>query len=155
MALEIEHKYLVDNALWKNITPQKSAHIAQAYLCIEPKSTIRIRIKDTQAFLTIKSKSIEDTRDEFEYEIPLSDAQHMMKNMCSNAIEKIRHYYTYEGKLWEVDEFKGDNEGLIIAEIELNKADEDYLIPNWAIKNVSSDRNYANSNLTKKPFIIY
>ena len=72
--------------------------------------------------------------------------------MCSNAIEKIRHYYTYEGKLWEVDEFKGDNEGLIIAEIELNKADEDYLIPNWAIKNVSSDRNYANSNLTKKPF---
>jgi adenylate cyclase len=152
MAVEIEHKYLVDNRIWKNITPEKSAHIAQAYLCIEPKSTIRIRIKDTQAFITIKSKSVEDTRDEFEYEIPLKDAQHMMKTMCSDAIEKIRHYYTYEGKLWEVDEFLGDNEGLIIAEIELNKADEKYLVPEWAVRNVSSDRNYANSNLTKRPF---
>lgn len=152
MAVEIEHKYLVDNALWKKEIPQRSSTIAQAYLCIEPKSTIRIRIKDEQAFVTIKSKSIGDTRDEFEYEIPLADAEHMMKTMCTNTIEKVRHYITYEGKLWEVDEFKGDNEGLIIAEIELNSANEKYSIPAWAIRNVSDDRNYANSNLTKNPF---
>ncbi len=152
MAIEIEHKYLVDNNLWSKITPESSSVIAQAYLCIEPKSTIRIRIKDDKAYITIKSKSVGDTRDEFEYEIPLTDAQHMMKTMCSAAIEKVRHYVTFDGKLWEVDEFRGDNSGLIIAEIELNSADEKYSIPAWAIKNVSDDRNYANSNLTKNPF---
>ena len=150
MALEIEHKYLVDNALWKNITPQKSAHIAQAYLCIEPKSTIRIRIKDTQAFLTIKSKSIEDTRDEFEYEIPLGDAIELYNNFCESRVLKNRYVIEHSGFTWEVDEFMDQNLGLITAEIELKDESVQLInIPDWILEDVTHDDKYKNSNLAK------
>lgn len=152
MAAEIEHKYLVKKDLWGAIVPDKSIVIQQAYLHTEPEKTVRIRIKDTEAFLTIKSINIGATRQEFEYEIPLADAVELISKFCSNLIQKTRHLVQVNGKTWEVDEFDGLNEGLIIAEIELVDEGEKYEIPDWVDRNVTHDMKYANSNLSLKPF---
>lgn len=152
MAAEIEHKYLVKKDLWSAIVPDKSIVIQQAYLHTEPEKTVRIRIKDTAAFLTIKSLNIGATRQEFEYEIPLADAVELISKFCSNLIQKTRHLVQVNAKTWEVDEFDGLNEGLIIAEIELVDEDEKYELPDWVDRNVTYDMKYANSNLSLKPF---
>ena len=152
MATEIEHKYLVNTDIWKNITPNKSVEIRQAYLQTDPEKTIRIRTKDKSGFITIKGKTVGASRLEFEYEIPIADANELINKFCSNLIEKTRHLVIHDNNTWEVDEFKGLNEGLIVAEIELTSEDEKYSIPNWVDKNVTDDLRYANSNLTIKPF---
>jgi adenylate cyclase len=152
MATEIEHKYLVNTDIWKNIIPDKSVEIRQAYLQTDPEKTIRIRTKGKSGFITIKGKTVGASRLEFEYEIPIADANELINKFCSNLIEKTRHIVIHDNKTWEVDEFKGLNEGLIVAEIELTSEDEKYLIPNWVDKNVTDDLRYANSNLTIKPF---
>jgi len=152
MATEIEHKYLVNSGVWKTIIPEKSVEIRQAYLQTDPEKTIRVRTKDDAGFITIKGKTVGASRPEFEYEIPIADANELIDKFCSNLIEKIRHIVTHYNHIWEVDEFKGLNEGLIVAEIELTGEDEKYSIPNWVGKNVTDDLRYANSNLTIKPF---
>ncbi|MCJ0742382.1 CYTH domain-containing protein [Pedobacter montanisoli] len=152
MAIEIEHKYLVNLDIWKNIIPDKSVEIRQAYLQTDPEKTIRIRTKDKSGFITIKGKTVGASRLEFEYEIPIADANELINAFCSNLIEKTRHIVTHDSNIWEVDEFKGLNEGLIVAEIELTSEDEKYSIPNWLDKNVTDDPRYTNSNLTIKPF---
>ena len=152
MPTEIELKYLVNQELWKQIIPEKSVEIKQAYLLTDPNKTIRIRTKGDTGFITIKGKSIGASRPEFEYEIPLSDAIELINGFSSNIIEKTRHYVTYERKLWEVDEFKGLNAGLILAEIELSDENEEYSVPDWVGENVTVDQKYANSNLSIKPF---
>ena len=152
MPTEIERKYLVNQELWKQIIPEKSVEIKQAYLLTDPNKTIRIRTKGDTGFITIKGKSIGASRPEFEYEIPLSDAIELINGFSSNIIEKTRHYVTYERKLWEVDEFKGLNAGLILAEIELSDENEEYSVPDWVGENVTVDQKYANSNLSIKPF---
>ncbi|WP_410220505.1 CYTH domain-containing protein [Pedobacter sp.] len=155
MATEIEHKYLVNLDIWKNIIPDKSVEIRQAYLQTDPEKTIRIRTKDKSGFITIKGNTVGATRLEFEYEIPIADANELINKFCSNLIEKTRHIVTHDSNTWEVDEFKGLNNGLIVAEIELTDEDEKYSIPNWVNKNITDDLRYANSNLTIKPFMTW
>jgi CYTH domain-containing protein len=126
MATEIEHKYLVIKDIWKKIIPNKSVEIKQAYLLTDPEKTIRVRTKGNSGFITIKGKSIGSSRLEFEYEIPIEDANELINKFCSNLIEKTRHIVIHDNNTWEVDEFKGLNEGLIVAEIELTSEDEKY-----------------------------
>lgn len=152
MPLEIEHKYLVKTDLWKKVTPEKSIEIKQAYLLTDPAKTIRIRTAGEKGFMTIKGKTVNAGRPEFEYEIPYADSIDLIRNFCSEPIEKIRHYVTVESKVWEVDEFQGLNVGLVIAEIELQSETEEYKKPEWVDKDVTQDARYANSNLSKKPF---
>ena len=152
MATEIEHKYLVKHDHWKNVQPDRSINIRQGYLLTDPDKTIRVRTSGDQGYLTVKGKSTGASRLEFEYEIPVADAIALLSVFCSNLIEKTRHMVTHAGKVWEVDVFRGDNDGLIVAEIELTHENENYSLPPWADKNVTNDARYANSNLSVKPF---
>ena len=152
MGVEIERKFLVKTELWKNVKPQKSFTIKQAYLSRDPEKTIRVRVAGEKGFITIKGPTKGISRKEFEYEIPGSDAEELISDFTKNVIEKIRHHVLYKNKLWEVDEFKGDNEGLIVAEIELDDENEKIALPEWIDKEISSDRRYANSNLIAQPF---
>ncbi len=152
MIIEIEHKYLVKEELWKKISPDKIVKIKQAYLSKDPEKTIRIRVAGDKGFITIKGKSVGASRPEYEYEIPLAEAVELINKFCNNAIEKTRHYVLYENKTWEVDVFEGPNAGLIVAEIELNSEDEKYSKPEWIDRDVTTDRRYANSNLIVNPF---
>lgn len=152
MATEIEHKYLVNKTLWSAVKPHKSVTIQQAYLHTDPNKTIRIRTTATQGYITIKGKTQGASRLEYEYEIPVLDAQELIANFAYQIIEKVRHYVYHENKLWEVDEFKGANAGLIVAEIELITEDELYALPNWVTNNVTADVRYANANLSTIPY---
>jgi len=152
MATEIEHKYLVNHQLWKDVTPKKSTYIKQGYLLSDPNKTIRVRTTNDKGFITIKGKTIGASRLEYEYEIPIQEANELLTKFCSQVIEKTRHYVDYENKLWEIDVFEGFNKGLIVAEIELTSEDEMYQKPNWIEKNVTADMRYSNSNLCANPF---
>lgn len=150
MPLEIERKFLVDTREW-NPTIQ-GTRLVQAYLSIDPNPTVRVRIAGEKAFLTIKGRTKTISRPEFEYEIPVDEAQEMMKLAISNPVEKIRYEIMYEGFLWEVDVFSGKNEGLVIAELELESEDQPFPRPNWLLAEVSGDRRYYNSYLSEHPF---
>jgi adenylate cyclase len=152
MATEIEHKYLVKADLWKDIAPEKSVDIRQAYLLTDPDKTIRVRTKGVKGYITIKGRTVGASRPEYEYEIPIADANELIDKFCSSLIEKTRHLITHNNKTWEVDAFNGSNEGLIVAEIELTSEDEKYSLPDWVDKNVTDDVRYANANLTLKPY---
>jgi adenylate cyclase len=152
MPLEIEHKYLVDKNIWATVKPENSLNIKQAYLSTDPDKTIRVRTLGKAAFITVKGRNVNAVRSEFEYEIPINEALEMIALFGENTIEKTRHYIHHEDHLWEVDEFFGQNEGLLIAEVELAKEDENYTPPNWAIQNVSDDAKYYNSYLIKNPY---
>lgn len=150
MALEIERKFLVDE---ENLPAQillNGEKISQGYLCVEPARTVRIRVKGKRGFLTIKSSNVGIVRQEFEYEIPLDDAQELLKLCAPNVLEKVRYKIEYAGKIWEVDVFGGRHSGLILAEVELLSADEVVELPAWIGKEVSEDLRYFNSNLTLK-----
>lgn len=150
MALEIERKYLVDPAKW---TPTgKGIRLVQAYLSLDPNPTVRIRIAGEKAFLTIKGRSESISRPEFEYEIPVRDAQELQKMAISNPVEKIRYKVMYQGFLWEVDVFSGKNSGLIMAEIELESENQEFPRPDWLLEEVSYDGRYYNSFLSGCPF---
>lgn len=152
MAVEIEHKYLINQELWKKVVPTKSSNMTQAYLSTDPLKTIRIRTTDEKGFITIKGKTNGASRLEFEYEIPRLEAIELIENFTEVRIEKIRHYVIHENKTWEVDQFLGLNEGLWVAEIELTSEDEKYSIPNWIEKNVTTENKYSNSNLCRNPY---
>lgn len=152
MATEIEHKYLVKLELWKQIVPESSEIVKQGYLSSIPTSTIRVRTLGDKGFITIKGKSTGASRPEYEYEIPLSDAEELLGLFCSEVIEKVRHYVHYASNLWEVDEFHGLNSGLVVAEIELEHEDQQYEKPEWIDSDVTSDRRYSNSNLVQRPY---
>jgi adenylate cyclase len=152
MGFEIERKYLVKKDLWEKVEIDESVLISQGYLSIDPERTVRIRTTKDKGFVTIKGAAKGISRLEFEYEIPLTEAKEIIDNLTSNAIEKVRHLVTVNGKLWEVDEFLGANAGLIVAEIELQTEDEQFLKPAWIDKEVTDDRRYSNSNLSANPF---
>jgi adenylate cyclase len=152
MGVEIERKYLVKMDLWSKVKPHKSLSIKQAYLSRDWQKTIRLRVADEKGYITIKGPADGISRLEFEYEIPGNEAEELIANFTTELIVKIRHLVEYKNKLWEVDEFKGDNEGLIVAEIELDSIDEDFELPDWIDIEISSDRRYSNSNLIAKPF---
>ena len=151
MAQEIERKFLVAGASWKNGTTGTS--IRQGYLSSTKECTLRVRIAGSRAFLTIKGLNRGITRTEFEYPIPVADAEAMLEALCERPlIEKTRWVVVFEGFTWEVDEFHGDNDGLTVAEVELASADEKPSLPEWVGEEVSSDPRYFNSNLVKHPF---
>jgi adenylate cyclase len=145
--IEIERKFLVD-PWW---TPNdKGTNIIQFYLSTNP--TVRVRIAGDKAFVTIKGPTINITRPEFEYEIPIDDAKDMIKLSISNPVQKIRYDEIFHGKQWTIDMFLGENAGLIVAEIELESEDQEFDLPKCVIKEVSDDSKYSNSNLAKTPF---
>lgn len=152
MGQEIERKFLIKKDIWQNASKGKASYLKQGYISTEPGKTIRVRITEDKSFLTIKGKTEGIARAEFEYEIPTGDANELLNLFASNCIEKVRHEIHHEGKLWEVDVFSGDNEGLIIAEIELDSVEEIFTLPTWIEKEVSGDERYFNSNLSKNPF---
>jgi len=124
MAIEIEHKFLLANDNWRSQT-YKSIIIQQGYLTSAPTSSIRVRISGENAWLNIKSATIGNQRLEFEYKIPLADAEEMIATLCEGPlVTKTRHYVKHDGHVWEIDEFLGENNGLIVAEIELSNADD-------------------------------
>ena len=150
MPLEIERKFLVISDDYK--INAKAVGIKQAYLSADKSMAIRVRIEGIQASLNIKSKKSERVNHEFEYVIPLDEAHSLIRMSPYPMIEKIRHVVEYEGKMWEVDEFHADNEGLTVAEIELDEENELFKKPSWLGEEVTTDYRYLNSNLAKSPF---
>ena len=151
MGKEIERKYLVDLAAWKPL--DAGIHFKQGYLNAQKERVVRVRIEGATAKLTIKGVTTGVTRSEFEYGIPVEDAAILLDNLCEQPlIDKHRHKEVHNGKTWEVDVFHGLNQGLVVAEIELASEDEKVELPAWALKEVSSEARYFNSNLLKNPF---
>ena len=152
MGIEIERKFLVNKEKWSQVTKEKQSLYRQGYIVSDPAKTIRVRLTDAAAFLTIKGLTVGTSRTEFEYSIPVADAQQLLDEFCDSVVSKIRYFITYDNKLWEVDEFLGDNEGLMVAEIELESEDESFSLPDWVDKEVTSEKKYSNSNLAKRPY---
>jgi adenylate cyclase len=151
MAVEIERKFLVKTIPSKEISI--SREIKQGYIINEKHNIVRVRREDDNYFVTIKGNTIGITRLEFEYPIPRKDAEKMFNNLCGhNFIEKTRHYVHNAGHTWEIDEFHGKNQGLIVAEIELESEDETFQCPDWVGEEVSHDPRYYNMNLTTGPY---
>ena len=152
MAKEIEKKFLLKNVLWRE-SIQRSRQFVQGYLIGSDVASVRVRSEGEKAFINIKSAALGITRDEYEYEIPLSEAQEMLANLCEKPlISKIRHDVIYANKKWEIDEFQDENSGLIVAEIEISTIDEVFEIPEWVGQEVSDDTRYYNVCLVKQPY---
>jgi CYTH domain-containing protein len=148
--IEIERKFLVVNDKYKMGTPQR---ISQGYICSENDRVVRVRIKGDKAYLTIKNATIGFARNEYEYEIPVADAEAMLKNTCQQPIiDKTRYVLEYKGFIWEVDEFHGDNEGLVVAEIELDSREATFDHPDFIGEEVTGDARYYNACLFKNPY---
>ncbi len=149
--MEIERKFLLKNNKWQQFI-KKSIDIKQGYISTNPDSTVRIRITDSKSFITIKGKGSNCiAHPEFEYEIPLKDAEEMFNLFCLNTgIEKTRNIVEYKGHTWEIDVFEGRHKGLVLAEVELKSVDEFVDIPDWVGEEVTGNPQYYNSNLAKK-----
>lgn len=152
MGKEIERKYLINHKKWQVAQKTGGQLYIQGYLLTDPEKTIRVRLTNTNAFLTIKGLTDGATRPEYEYEIPMNDAKELLDNFSTSALSKTRYKIYYNGKLWEVDEYLGDNTGLIIAEIELKSEDEIFDLPGWIDKEVTGIKKYYNSSLALYPF---
>lgn len=151
MSMEIERKFLVTGDAWKALGTATS--IRQGYLSSHPDRVVRVRIEGDVATLTIKGKTQGISRGEWEYEIPLEEADALLGNLCERPlIEKTRTRILHAGMVWEVDTFYGDNEGLVVAEIELESEAQAFDKPEWIAAEVSSDPRYYNANLLKHPF---
>jgi len=152
VATEIERKFLVAKENLARIQPERSVHMRQGYLSRAPGRTVRVRIEDDRAFLTIKGRASGLARPEFEYEIPLADASALLEMADGPLVEKVRHYVPFGGLVWEVDEFFGDNEGLVVAEVELSCEDQAFEKPDFVGAEVTSDPRYLNSRLAVEPY---
>ncbi|MBE9568614.1 MAG: CYTH domain-containing protein [Proteobacteria bacterium] len=156
MGIEIERKFLLKNDDWKAHVTETHV-IRQGYLQSglekSQKSSVRIRISNKLANINVKSVDLAAVRQEFEYEIPLHDAQEMLETLCDGVvIEKTRYYVPYGRHLWEIDIFEGDNAGMVMAEIELSRLDEPFEKPDWLGPEVSHDERYYNIYLLKHPY---
>ena len=152
MNVEIERKFLVKDDRWRKLS--KGRRIRQGYLSTDPYRTVRVRTDGTNGFITIKGISKNAKRDEFEYKIPFDDAKKMLDTLCCRPlIEKTRHKINDKNIVWEVDEFWGENKGLIIAEVELKEVNQIITVPDWIGKEVTGDPAYFNSNLVKHPYL--
>jgi adenylate cyclase len=152
MALEVEHKFLLANENWRQAV-ERSEIFRQGYLSSQPTSSIRVRICERRAWLNIKSATVGTHRLEYEYEIPVADAEEIMTHLCKKPlIEKTRHYVRHGNDLWEIDEFEGVNLGLIVAEIELDEIGQAFDRPAWLGAEVTEDLRYYNNNLALHPY---
>jgi CYTH domain-containing protein len=150
MGKEIERKYLLKNDSWKGVT---GTHYCQGYLNSIKERTVRVRTIDEKGFLTVKGISVGATRLEYEYEIPVKDARELLSELCEKPlIEKSRFKVESNGLIWEIDEFYGENEGLVFCEVELSFEDQVIELPEWVGEEVTSDPRYFNSNLIKHPY---
>jgi len=152
MAIERERKFLVNRPLWETIDKGKSSLVRQAYLATDTDKTVRVRVMDDIGFLCVKGLREGISRLEFEYTIPLEDAEQMITQLTKTEITKLRYKVKDGDFTWEVDEFLGDNTGLIIAEIELDSENQPYDKPAWLGNEVTFDDRYSNSSLVTKPF---
>jgi adenylate cyclase len=152
MGIEIERKFLINIEKLPKLT--NGYTIKQGYIPTRDFTTVRIRIQDKEAFLTIKGKSQGASRLEFEYPIPLSDAESMLESLCTTSlIDKTRYILVHKGHTWEVDVFEGLNKGLILAEIELSSEDEAFELPEWVREEVTHDVRCFNSQLIENPYL--
>lgn len=151
MGQEIERKFLLKNDGWRGLAEGTSYR--QGYLSAQKGCTVRVRTMGTIGVITIKGPAAAGVRPEFEYEIPLSDANEMLDNLCSRPIiEKIRYKIPFADFTWEVDEFLGINAGLIVAEIELAAIDQKFPVPDWIGAEVTDDPRYYNASLVHSPY---
>lgn len=151
MAIEIERKYLLTSDDYKISSTSKT--IVQGYICSDKNRVVRVRIYGEKAYITIKNATIGFARNEFEYAIPVADAQVMLAEICEKPIiEKVRHRYEHKGFCWEIDEFHGENEGLVMAEIELPSVDCQFEKPTFIGAEVTNDSRYYNASLIKNPY---
>lgn len=150
MAVEIERKFLVQGDAWR--PGAQGVRYVQGYLNRDKARTVRVRLAGAQGFLTIKGESVGATRAEFEYPIPLADAQALLALCEAPLIDKTRYAIPVGGTLWEVDEFAGDNAGLVLAEVELPSEDAAFERPSWLGMEVTHDARYFNSNLSRHPY---
>ncbi|NOY61615.1 MAG: CYTH domain-containing protein [Gammaproteobacteria bacterium] len=152
MGVEIERKFLIKNGSWRQQVCS-SKRYRQGYLAGNDKSSVRVRIAGEQARLNIKSATLGIRRMEYEYALPLADAQEMLDQLCEQPlIEKTRYFVEHEGNTWEIDLFEGDNAGLIVAEIELEDEAQHFARPAWLGEEVSDDPRYYNVCLVKHPY---
>jgi CYTH domain-containing protein len=152
MGLEIERKFLVRKDLWYAVNKPDGIELRQSYLVNEPDKVIRIRTAGNSGFLTIKGPTQDATRLEYEYPVPILEAIEIFNHFTTKSIGKVRYKIEFDGKIWEIDEFFGDNEGLIIAEIELKSPDDLFERPSWIGEEVTSDPRYYNSYLIDHPY---
>jgi adenylate cyclase len=151
MGIEIEKKFLLTGTEWKQLATGTAYR--QGYLNSAKERTVRVRTINNQGFLTIKGVSVGATRLEYEYEIPLEDANALLDELCEKPlIEKNRYKVNFSGFTWEIDEFFGENDGLIVAEIELESEDQTFDKPDWVGEEVTGDSRYFNSNLINNPY---
>lgn len=163
MPIEIERKFLVTGDAWR-AAARKVVPMAQGYLndlaamdadsrgSGAMKTSVRVRIAGDEAFLNLKSRELGHTRQEFDYPIPVDDARALLELCVGGLVDKRRHYVDFEGHLWEVDEFLGDNVGLVVAEIELDAADEVFARPDWLGAEVTDEARYYNLALASRPY---
>jgi adenylate cyclase len=152
MGKEIERKFLVRKDLWYAIQKPEGEEILQGYIVAEPGKVVRIRLRGNRGILTLKAPAGNFSRHEFEYSIPAEEARQLLTLLCDNKIEKVRYTLPSGNHHWEVDEFFGDNEGLVLAEIELNDENEPFEHPQWLGEEVTFDKRYYNAYLAKIPF---
>jgi len=151
MGKEIERKYLIKKDDWRELA--KGTVYRQGYLSTVKERTVRVRTIDDNGYLTIKGITVGATRAEYEYEIPAEDANYMLDELCEKPIiEKKRYVLDHEDLTWEIDEFDGENRGLIVAEVELTAEDQKIALPDWIGEEVTGDPRYFNSNLIKHPY---
>jgi CYTH domain-containing protein len=150
VAVEIERKFLVRDDSWNDGTP--GVRIAQGYLSLDPGRSVRVRLAGENAWLTVKGRSEGLARAEFEYPIPVDDARALLEICLPSVIDKTRHRVGFGGHLWEIDVFHGANEGLVMAEVELDDTSVPPALPPWAGEEVSDDFRYYNTSLASRPF---
>lgn len=151
MGYEIERKFLVRGETWKE--GAFGMRYRQGYLSTDKGRTVRVRLAGEQGFLTVKGLSHGCGRAEYEYPIPADDAEEMLDTMCLRPlVEKVRWRVSHGGHVWEVDEFRGENQGLVLAEIELTTPDEAFTLPTWVTEEVTDDPRYYNANLVARPY---
>ncbi|GJL73440.1 MAG: CYTH domain-containing protein [Nitrosomonas sp.] len=150
MGKEIERKFLVTGDDWRSA---EYSNYVQGYLSIDKERTVRVRMTDDKAFLTIKGITRHATREEYEYSIPVDDAESMLRQLCLRPlIEKRRYFIKHAGMTWEVDDFQGENAGLVVAEIELDDEQQAFDKPDWVGEEITADKRYYNASLVAAPF---
>jgi adenylate cyclase len=149
MAIEIERRFRISSDAWREDVA-RSTQITQGYLAITNESVIRVRVRDIQGYVTIKSRDGGMSRQEFEYAVPLADAQSLLKLCGQRVLEKTRHEVNYAGYLWEIDEYKDPLEDLILAEVELTSETEDPPRPLWIGEEITHDGSFSNSALAQR-----
>lgn len=149
--LEIERRFLLKNEQWRDLA-SAPVLLKQGYLSVEKERTMRVRIVGEQAWLTLKGYVSETTRSEFEYPIPMADAERILAQMCPFKMEKWRYLVHFQGFCFEIDEFFHENAPLIIAELELNSEDSAFPRPDWLGEEITSDGRFTNAYLSKHPF---